>query len=87
MTLSIDATDGYQVLRFTSARSFTTTETGADSYVNAPGTYRIRYKPVTGSPLTLLLALSQNAGKTACWNFQFVSDAGATTQPTTSYCR
>ena len=87
MTLTTDATDGYQVLQFTSARNFTTTETGADSYVNTPGTYKIRYKPVTGSALTALLALSQNANKTACWNFQFVSSAGATTQPTVSYCR
>ena len=85
MTLATDATDGYQVLQFTSAQSFTTNETGSDSYVNAPGVYKIRYKPVTGAELATLLAAS--AGKTACWRFQFTSGAGATTQPTLSYCR
>lgn len=85
MTLTTDATDGYQVLQFTSARSFTTTETGSDSYANAPGTFKIRYKSMTGTALTTLLAA--NAGKTACWSFQFTSGAGATTQPAVSYCR
>ena len=87
MTLVTDATDGYQVLQFTSARTFTTTETGADSYVNAAGTYKIRYKAVAGSALVTLLAQNANTGKSACWNFQFVNSAGATTQPTISYCR
>jgi phosphatidylethanolamine-binding protein (PEBP) family uncharacterized protein len=87
VTLTTDPGDGYQVLQFTSAVSFTTTENGADRYPNAPGTYRIRYKAVTGPALEALLALPQNAGKATCWNFQFVSSAGATTQPTTSYCR
>jgi phosphatidylethanolamine-binding protein (PEBP) family uncharacterized protein len=87
MTLTTDATDGYQVLQFTSSVSFITTETGADQHANAPGTYRIRYKAVTGEALAALLALPQNAGKTTCWNFQFMSAAGSTTQPTVSYCR
>lgn len=87
MTLTTDASDGYQVLKFTSARGFTTTETGTDSYANTAGNYRIRYKAVTGTALTALLALSQNAGKSACWTFQFTTDSGTTTQPTTSYCR
>lgn len=87
MTLSTDPADGWQVLQFTSARSFTTTETGSDAYVNAPGTYRIRYKPATGTELAALLALNANKGKTACWNFQFTSGSGATTQPAVSYCR
>jgi phosphatidylethanolamine-binding protein (PEBP) family uncharacterized protein len=86
MTLKTDATDGYQVLQFTSARPFTTTETGTDSYANAAGTYNIRYKSVTGAALATLLATTSNAGKTACWNFQFTNTAGATTQPTISYC-
>ena len=50
MTLTTDP-DGYQVLQFTSARQFNTTETGQDSYPNPPGTYRIRYKQVTGDAL------------------------------------
>jgi hypothetical protein len=75
------------VLQFTSARTFVTTETGSDNYSNAAGTYQIRYKPVTGSALTALLNLSQNSGKSSCWNFQFSSGSGATTQPTISYCR
>lgn len=87
MTLTTDATDGYQVLQFTSARIFTTTETGSDTYNNAPGTYRIRYQAVTGTALAVLLAQNQNANKSACWNFQFVNTAGTTTQPTVTYCR
>jgi len=87
MSLKTDANDGYQVLEFTSARTFTTSETGSDSYVNAPGTYRIRYKPVTGTDLATLLAQNANKGKTACWNFQFLNSGGTTSQPTLSYCR
>lgn len=87
MTLTTDATDGYQVLEFTSNIPFKTTETGSDSYSNAAGTYRIRYKAVTGTALADLLAQNQNAGKSACWSFQFVSAAGAQTQPPVSYCR
>lgn len=85
MTLATDATDGYQVLQFTSAQPLTTNETGSDSYTNTPGVYKIRYKSVTGTELAALLAT--NTGKTACWRFQFTSGAGATTQPTISYCR
>jgi hypothetical protein len=87
MTLSNDPADGYNVLQFTSSISFTTTETGSDTYANAPGTYKIRYKEVTGTALTALLAQQKNAGKTACWNFQFTNSSGATTQPTMDYCR
>lgn len=85
MSLTTDPADGYQVLQFNSAQPFTTTATGADSYSNSPGSYKIRYKPVTGTELTALLAA--NPGKTACWSFQFTSGAGVTTQPSTSYCR
>ena len=85
MTLTTDAADGYQVLQFSAAQPFTTTATGTDSYANSPGTYKIRYKPVTGTELTTLLA--SNPGKTACWSFQFASGAGMMTQPATSYCR
>ena len=87
MTLSTSATDGYQVLQFTSAITFTSTETGTDSYSNAPGSYRIRYKLLTGTDLSAALALSANTGKTACWNFQFTNTAGTITQPSISYCR
>ncbi len=85
MTLTTDATDGYQVLNFNSALPFTTTGTGSDKNPNLPGTYNIRYKSVTGTALTTLLA--SNPGKTACWNFQFTNSTGSTTQPTMSYCR
>ena len=85
MTLATDAADGYQVLQFTSAQFFTTTETGSDSYANLPGVYKVRYKSVTGTELATLLAA--NSSKTACWRFQFTSGAGATTQPTLTYCR
>lgn len=87
MTLTTDATDGYQVLQFTAAMSFASTETGTDQYTNAAGSYQIRYKPVTGTAVTALLALPQNAGKTACWNFEFTTAAGSTTQPAISYCK
>lgn len=87
MTLTTDPTDGYQVLQFTSAVSFTTTETGSDSYTNSPGTYQIRYQQVTGAALAALLAQSQNAGATACWNFEFVDSSGKTVQPSVSYCK
>ena len=51
MALTTAASDGYQVLQFAAASPFTSTATGTDSYVNAPGAYRIRYKPVTGADL------------------------------------
>jgi phosphatidylethanolamine-binding protein (PEBP) family uncharacterized protein len=89
MTLTTDAADGYQVLQFSSVVAFTSTENGVDQYPNTAGTYRIRYKAVSGTALTTLLAQTQNTDKTACWNFQFVSGATGTTttQPTVSYCR
>ena len=87
MTLTTDASDGYQVLQFSTTRAFTSTETGTDSYANAAGTYRIRFKPVTGSALTALLVSGQNANKSACWNFQFTDTGGSATQPAVSYCR
>ena len=63
MTRTNDAVDGYQVLQFTASRPFTSTETGTDSYANPAGSYRIRFKPITGTALTALLVLSQNSGK------------------------
>lgn len=87
MTLTTDPSDGYQVLQFTSPTSFTTTETGSDSYPNPPGTYKIRYIQVTGAALEALLAMKQNANATACWNFEFVDGNGNTTQPSISYCK
>jgi phosphatidylethanolamine-binding protein (PEBP) family uncharacterized protein len=87
MTLTTDATDGYRVLQFTSGVTFTTNETGSDSYTNPPGTYRIRYKPLSGAALTTALSTAGNAGKTACWNFVFTNAAGNTTQPAVTYCR
>ena len=87
MSLSLDAADGYQVLQYTSGVPFTTTETGSDSYANTAGTYKIRYKAVTGTALTALLAQVQNSNKSACWSFQFNSSSGASTQPAVSYCR
>lgn len=87
MSLNTDAADGYQVLQFTSAIPFSSTETGADRYSNMPGTYKIRYRLVSGEALTKLLALPRNANATACWNFQFVDESGKTKQPTVDYCR
>jgi len=87
MTLTTDAADGFQVVQFTAPQSFTTTSNGTDSYVNPAGSYRIRYKSLTGTALTTQLAISRNAGKTACWTFQFQTTTGSTTQPETVYCR
>lgn len=87
MTLTTDATDGYQVLQFSSATTFTTNETGSDSYVNPPGIYRIRYKQLTGTALAAALASGNNASKSICWNFMFTDGNGATTQPSINYCR
>lgn len=87
MTLTTDSADGYQVLQFSSAVSFTTNETGSDSYVNPAGTYRIRYKALSGTALTNALASGNNSGKSACWNFIFTDGNGSTTQPTVTYCR
>jgi uncharacterized protein (TIGR03437 family) len=87
MTLTTDPTDGYQVLQFTSAITFKTNETGTDSYSNPPGTYKIRYIELTGTALATQLALKPNSNATACWNFQFLNSAGATTQPTVTYCK
>lgn len=85
MTLTTDPTDGYQVLQFTAAITFTTNETGTDSYNNPPGTYKIRSKQLTGSALTA--ALASNSGKTQCWQFQFQTVNGTQTQPPITYCR
>ena len=87
MTLTTDAADGYQVLQFSSAVTFTTNETGSDSYVNSPGTYRIRYKQLTGAALITALATGNNANKSACWNFNFTDSNGNVTQPPITYCR
>ena len=87
MTLTTDASDGYQVVQFHTDRPFTSTETGTDSYEQKAGTHRIRYKPVTGSALAALLAQAEHAGKSACWDFQFTDGTNATTQPNVAYCR
>lgn len=87
MALRTDMSDGYQVLQFTSTRNFITTETGSDSYSNGPGSYRIRYQRVTGAALEDLLAQNANKGKSACWNFQFTTGSGSSTQPPITYCR
>ncbi len=79
------AADDYQVMNFKSAQAFTTNTIGTDSYANAPGSYNIRFKQLLDAELSA--ALVKNAGKTACWNFQFTDSAGKATQPSTTYCR
>ena len=85
--VTLDATDGYQVMSFSSNMPFTTTVTGSDSYANTKGAYSIRYKQLSGTELST--ALASNSGKTACWTFKFNATAGVTTpaQPSTTYCR
>lgn len=87
MTLATDAATGAQVLQFSTARSFTSTGTGTDSYAYPAGTYRISYSRVTGDELQALLAEPAQRGRQACWRFQFSSSLGATTQPAMTYCR
>jgi phosphatidylethanolamine-binding protein (PEBP) family uncharacterized protein len=87
MTLSTDSNDGYQVLQFTSAKTFITNEIGSDSYTNPAGTYKIRYKALSGIDLSNALAQGKNSGKSVCWNFQFLNSSGATSQPSINYCR
>ena len=87
MTLRSDTTTGQQVLRFSTTRSFTTNETGQDSYVNAPGTYQIRWRSLKGDELEAALSQTANRGKLACWAFEFRQDAGAQSQPPITYCR
>jgi hypothetical protein len=87
MTLTTDPTDGYQVLQFTSANPFTTTDNGQDSFPNPPGTYKIRYSEIFGTALQAQLALKQNTGATACWNFEFTDANGNTTEPSVVYCK
>ena len=87
MTLTTHSTDGYQVLQFTSSIPFSTSETGGDRYRNSPGTYRIRYRQVTGPELVNLLAQRRNANATSCWNFQFFDVSGDMTQPPVNYCK
>ncbi|MFN7919090.1 MAG: YHYH protein [Bryobacteraceae bacterium] len=84
MTLSTDA-DGYRVLQFSSSIAFTSTENGNDQYRNPAGTYRIRYKQVTGDALAALLA--QRPNTSACWSFQFLNSNNAESQPPVNYCR
>ena len=87
MTLSTDSTDAYQVLEFTSDKSFTSSENGKDSYANAPGTYKIRYKTLADTDLETALAKTENKGKTSCWSFQFKNSAGGSNQPDVIYCK
>ncbi len=87
MTLTTDPKDGYRVLQFTSSVPFDSSETGADRYRNSPGTYRIRYRQVTGKDLADLLAQPRNGNATGCWNFQFYDVSGNMTQPPVNYCR
>ena len=87
MTLRTDTTTGQQVLRFSTTRSFTTNETGQDSYANAPGTYQIRWRSLKGDELESALSQTANKNKLACWAFEFRQDAGAQSQPPITYCR
>lgn len=82
MTMVTDS-EGYNVLQFTSAITFTSTSNGTDRYTNAPGTYRIRYRQITGDALIPLL----RANTTACWEFQFLNSSNTNSQPTVNYCK
>jgi hypothetical protein len=90
MTLSNSNSSGYSVLEFTSNASFNTTPDNSANYstLNGSGTYQILFKPIMGDALINLLALSSNKGKTACWEFQFLSKVtGKPTQPTENFCK
>ena len=87
MTLRSDTSTGQQVLRFSSARTFVTTSNGQDSYNNLPGSYQIRYRQLKGDTLEAALALPANRNRSACWEFDFRTEAGASSQPLVTYCR
>lgn len=90
MTLSSNNTSGYTLLEFTSASTFNTTPDNSSTYstVNPSGTYQIQYKSIAGSALTEILALTQNKGKTACWEFQFLNKTlSKSSQPTEYFCK
>lgn len=87
MTLRLDPTDGYQVLEFKSGIRFDATGTGRDQYTHQPGTYKIRYKEITGQELVELLRMRPGRPATACWNFQFLDAAGKVVQNPIDYCR
>jgi hypothetical protein len=87
MSLSTDIADAYQVLEFTTDKSFVSTETGKDSYSNTAGTYKIRYKALADDALQAALSKTENKGKSLCWAFQFKNSAGASSQPDVIYCK
>ena len=87
MRLLNDAADGYQVLRFEAPRAFSTSLNGGDSMSSPAGVNHIRYKALTGAALAALLSQWPNAGKSACWEFQFGSGDSGPAQATQSYCR
>lgn len=87
MRLLNDAADGYQVLQFEAPRAFSTSLNGGDSLTSPAGVNHIRYKALTGAALEALLSQRPNAGKSACWEFQFGSGDSGPAQATQSYCR
>jgi hypothetical protein len=87
MTLSTDSSDAFQVLTFTTEKSFVSTETGKDSYSNMAGSYKIRYKALEGSELELALTKAENKGKSVCWAFQFKTATDSSNQPDVTYCK
>ena len=90
MTLTSNNASGYTLLEFTSASTFNTTPDNSSTYstANPSGTYQIQYKSIAGSALTEILALTQNKGKTACWEFQFLNKTlSKSSQPTEYFCK
>ena len=87
MSLTTDTADSFQVLEFTTEKSFVSTETGKDSYTNSAGTYKIRYKALADVDLQTALAKTENKGKSMCWVFQFKNGTGAVSQPDVIYCK
>ena len=87
MTLTTDSLDAFQVLTFTTEKSFVSTETGKDSYSNMAGSYKIRYKALEGSELELALTKAENKGKSMCWAFQFKTATDSSNQPDVTYCK
>lgn len=55
--------------------------------MNQPGQYQIRWRALKGDELEAALSQASNRTKTACWAFEFKTEAGATTQPPITYCR
>jgi phosphatidylethanolamine-binding protein (PEBP) family uncharacterized protein len=89
MSLGVNS-QGFFVLSFSTNTTFNTTPNNSSSYstVNLPGSYQVLYRQINGAALGVVLALAENKGKTACWEFQFLnSSTNSASQPSMNFCK